>query len=336
MNQKIKKTLVIFILAAILSWGSKTASAAFIYFEPSARELRTGDIFGVNLHVNNDPGECVNVFSIQVSYPPNLLRAMDFHTGESIITLWTSNPQIDQDNGRITFAGGLPGGYCGKVPGDPGPSNILGRIFFTVNPEIKSFPQLARLQILSDSEIYLNDGFGTQDKWQAKTAEFTIQARDPSLPIRNDLLTALKEDTVPPENFVISLGQDPSVAGGKYYLIFSTTDKQSGLDRFEVIEKKQKPGPQMQDQNINWVTAKSPYILQDQSLQSIVLVKAVDKAGNERIVEFSIPEEFIRREKEKTLQQKLILALTATLILGAAGLFVYIWRKRRKGERTEV
>ena len=35
---------------------------------------------------------------------------------------------------------------------------------------------------------------------------------------------------------------------------------------------------------MEWERAESPYLLKDQSLKSIIKVKAVDKAGNEKIV----------------------------------------------------
>ena len=38
-----------------------------------------------------------------------------------------------------------------------------------------------------------------------------------------------------------------------------------------------------------WKVGDSPYLLEDQSLKSIIKVRAIDKAGNERIVEI-IPE----------------------------------------------
>jgi len=85
-------------------------------------------------------------------------------------------------------------------------------------------------------------------------------------------------DTRPPEEF------KPEIAEieGKKYLVFSTTDKTSGVDHYEVLETRDKK------QDI-WKKVESPYLLEDQSLQSKILVKAVDKAGNERISEIIPP-----------------------------------------------
>ena len=89
-------------------------------------------------------------------------------------------------------------------------------------------------------------------------------------------------DSTPPNDFLPKIGKDPSVFGGKYFLTFATTDETSGIDHYEISETRGKR------QEI-WKKAESPYLLEDQSLQSKILVKAVDKAGNERIVQLQPP-----------------------------------------------
>lgn len=51
-----------------------------------------------------------------------------------------------------------------------------------------------------------------------------------------------------------------------------SNDKQTGIDYYEVKEGEG-----------NWVKTESPYLLKDQARQSVIQVKAVDKASNERI-----------------------------------------------------
>jgi hypothetical protein len=65
------------------------------------------------------------------------------------------------------------------------------------------------------------------------------------------------------------------VFGGLYYIVFSTVDKQSGVDHYEVFE------------NGAWEKVVSPYKLPDQSLKSEIKVKAIDKAGNERVGDYA-------------------------------------------------
>jgi hypothetical protein len=91
------------------------------------------------------------------------------------------------------------------------------------------------------------------------------------------IFRAMVDSTVP-EEFKSEIGQDPSVFEGKYFLSFSTTDKLSGIDHYEVREGKK-----------DFKIAKSPYVLEDQNLRGKIIVKAIDKAGNEQISEIIPP-----------------------------------------------
>jgi len=94
-------------------------------------------------------------------------------------------------------------------------------------------------------------------------------------------------DKTPPEDF------EPTVQeiDGSQYLVFSAKDALSGVDHYEVVESSPRTflgivlddTPDTQD----WQTAESPFLLQDQTLQSIVAVKAIDRAGHERIFQLA-------------------------------------------------
>lgn len=91
-------------------------------------------------------------------------------------------------------------------------------------------------------------------------------------------------DTTSPEEF------KPEIAEieGKKYLVFSTTDKISGVDYYEVAIIPPKPlfGPAIR---IKWEKGESPYLLEDKGPISKILIKAVDKAGNEKFSEITPP-----------------------------------------------
>jgi len=94
-------------------------------------------------------------------------------------------------------------------------------------------------------------------------------------------------DQTPPEDF------EPSVQeiDGSQYLVFSAKDALSGVDHYEVVESSSRTflGVVLDGtlDTQDWQIAESPFLLQDQTLQSIVAVKAVDKAGNERIFQLA-------------------------------------------------
>ena len=95
-------------------------------------------------------------------------------------------------------------------------------------------------------------------------------------------------DSTSPEVFEPEIGQDPSMFEGKYFLSFATVDKMSGIDHHEAAEVKRRgfvKGLLKKEEKVEWKKAKSPYLLEDQSLRSKIFVKAIDKAGNEQIGE---------------------------------------------------
>ena len=87
-------------------------------------------------------------------------------------------------------------------------------------------------------------------------------------------------DKESPESFVPEIAIDTFLFDKKWFLVFTTQDKGSGIDYYEVKETR------WSIINIisKWNYAESPYILKDQQLKSCIFVKAFDKAGNEKVV----------------------------------------------------
>jgi len=285
------------------------AKGAILYFEPSKGEHHLGDTFIVDLRIDTE-GECINTVKAIISFPKDLLEAKDFSTGNSILTLWLETPKIDQKEGLISFVGGIPGGFCGPLPGEPEKPNLLGRIIFRVVSRNVS-RSLAQVAFRNDSQVLLNDGFGTPAKLTLKEAIFTILPEKAEVS-KEEWQEELAKDDIPPEPFEIKISQDPSIFGGKYFIVFSTTDKQTGIDHYEVAEQRRT----LRQTTLNWKRAESPYLLEDQSLKSKILVKAVDKAGNERIAEYIPP-------------QKLFPLLIIIPILVGAGIGYWFYRKSK-------
>ena len=250
--------------------------AAILYLEPSVGDYQPGDTFMVNTRI--DPkGECVNTIQANLEFSKDSLEVKDVSNGNSIISFWVKEPEFSNEKGTISFAGGIPGGYCGPLLGDPGESNLLGKIIFKVKDSGEQFS--ATLKFLNSSQVLLNDGMGTPAKLSSRGAVFNIkEVRPPGEvePQKDEWQEELEKDKIPPEPFEIKINQEPAAFDGKYFIIFSTTDKQSGIDYYEVKEGGK-----------DWKEADSPYLLEDQSLKSIIKVKAVDKARNERIAEYA-------------------------------------------------
>ena len=250
------------LLTALLPFS---ANAATLSLDPAAASYGPGDTFIASVRIT--PGEeCMNAAQVEIAYPPSELRAVDVARGNSILSLWVGDPKIDNTAGRISFSGGIPAGYCGHIPGDPAQSNILGQVVFTV---LKTDASSAAVHILPTSAVYLNDGRGTKDAVAVHDAAYTLRASPTQS--SNPWVDELLADTTPPEPFTVQVESTKDVFGGAYFAVFSTVDKQSGMDHYEILE------------NGVWGKVTSPHVLADQTIHSPIQVKAIDKAGNVRI-----------------------------------------------------
>jgi len=330
----------VFVISLFLT---PTANATTLYFDPSPANFGPGDSFGVNLKINNEEGECINAGEVQLKFPKDKLQLEDFSTGESLFSLWIEKPsksdmeRVNAD-GLVKFSGGIPGGYCGRVPGDPGDSNIVGKLFFKVLDAAEAGEKIT-LQFIAEGEnktaILLNDGFGTYARLNVRDGEVVVGQVGQK---KEELKDLVNNDQLLPESFVVELSKDMALFNNQYFIMFSTTDKQSGLDRFEVQEIPLEMLREKsffsrwlarffrQEKDIKWKTASSPYKLEDQNLNSQIKVKAVDKAGNERIVDF-IPEGAgIKKTENKKYFYLMLVGLGAILLIA----IYFLMRKKIK------
>ena len=126
-------------------------------------------------------------------------------------------------------------------------------------------------------------------------------------------------DATSPEDF------EPEIVeiDGKQHVIFAGSDMLSGVDHYEVTEIRQKRlfgiVQKKTSEEENWKVAESPFVLEDQSLDSIVKVKTVDRAGNAKLAEI-VPSSKIR------IQDAWPVLLLILLVIG-----VMVWILRLKG-----
>jgi len=276
--------------------------AAELFLEPASGELGPGSEQRVALKLKVTDG-CVNTVKAELSFPSDYLQVENVLTGNSLLHIWVDKPantdlaEINR-SGKLHLAGGIPGGYCGRIPGDPGESDVVAEVVFSVPGMIMAEKNRQKLDIdfTPQTKVLLNDGMGSEGELETRGAEFKFTSRAKEDGQRQDALAA---DKIKPEPFVVELHQDEDVFGGAYFVVFSTVDKQTGIDHYEVLELApgEKPGQKpevswwqkllgQKTEAPQWQTAQTPYKLKDQSLQSTVKVKAIDKAGNTRVVEY--------------------------------------------------
>jgi len=265
-NSKFK---IIFILIINFVLFPVAVQGAVLYLEPASGEYYWDDVFVAEIKIDTE-GEEINAVKIDLTFFQELLEAKDFSQGNSILAFWPEGPSFSNQEGTISFVGGVPGGFQGD--------GLLGKLVFQTKKSGEQFSaQSAAVRFLDSSQVLLNDGLGTPAELITKEAIFTIfpEKREVS---EDQWRKELEKDDIPPESFEIIISQDPFLFEGKYFIVFQTQDKQTGIDYYEVKEGKR-----------DWQRAESPYLLEDQSLKSIIKVKAVDKAGNERMAEITPP-----------------------------------------------
>lgn len=325
-----KKGISVLFLQVVFFCIALPASAATLYMSPSEAELKRGDIMTVSVRLDAGEDECINAIDGVITYTENI-QPVDVSRGNSIFSLWVEEPVINRDNRTITFAGGIPNGYCGRIPGDPRlTNNIVDLQFQSPGFQIGQSESGDDVAINFDeqTQVFLNDGKGTK----APTAFFGIKIKldkNAGGTMLNPWQDTISNDEFPPERFSITLEKTTNAFSNNYFIVFNTTDKQSGIDHYEVIEEP------LDSKNLfgwgavtaPWVTVKSPYVLEDQSLNSTIRVKAIDKAGNEYIAVY-VPEETKRTFSTENIIIVGVL-LGVVVLLGALGVIVFVLLRRR-------
>lgn len=264
MTKQFKIIFLFFLLLFIFVWPSDV-KAAKLYLKLNQEEYNLGDTFLAEIRLDSE-GEYVNAVEVNLKFPQDLLEVKDFSAGNSILTLWVKEPAFSNKDGTISFSGGIPGGYQGI-------KQALGRIVFKAK-------ESGRAQInFEESQVLLNDGFGTPALLTSQGISLNIL--DVELDeVKDEWTRVIDQDNIPPESFKIEISQESSIFEGKYFITFSTTDKQSGIDYYEVVEQNLIERILKREK---WSKATSPYLLKDQDLKSLIKVKALDKSGNYRI-----------------------------------------------------
>ncbi len=313
----------------------KISLAALLYFDPNEASLYRGDSIAISLRLDTDEGECINTVDAVIRYD-EAIRAVDVSRGDSILNLWVEPPVIDEVNRTITFAGGIPGGYCGRIPGDPSLTNVILKLVFRspgLSIGTKDAPQ-PRIWLEDSAQVLLHDGYGTNAQVRFQDAKI-ILLDTPGERIIDVWTTDIQQDDQLPSEFSITLARDESAFSGDYFITFNSLDKQSGIDHYEVMEES------FLDFNAfkwgradaPWIETESPYVLKDQALNSTIRVKAIDKAGNERIAVL-VPDEALRKMSLDAII--LVLTISGIIVLVLVLTSYAIWKRKRRMDTNVI
>lgn len=212
------------------------ANAVEVLFEPEEINTTINHIEKVEIFLKTDDNESVNAFEMSVEYPSEFLKLRDWSNGNSIINLWIEEPE--NNNETFSFQGIVPGGgYFGK-------KGLLMTLYFEGIKE-----GAAKIKIKSDSRILLNDGLGTQVESSFSSAIIKIKLSEGDLPKEKPFEFTEK---ISPEQFTPIISRADEIYDGKYFLVFFTQDKDSGIDHYEISEGER-----------SFEISESPYLLKN-------------------------------------------------------------------------
>lgn len=259
--------------------------AATLSIDPETKTVGPGDTFVVTLRLDTATGECVNAVTAEILYPKDWMNASAVSKGESLMNLWIEEPSVDREQGRVFMSGGIPAGYCGRVQGDPGKTNVIAKIIFSIpgnmiGGKVATGPITLPLTFGPKTTVLLNDGLGTPAPLTLHDASYIRELNSQGL--KNEWLDIVHTDDIKPDLFAISVEQNKSIFDGKYFIVFSATDKQSGIHHYEIMEDDPENLGFIYGKRTkaSFITGTSPYLLTDQLLKSRITVRAFDHAGN--------------------------------------------------------
>jgi len=278
-----------------------SAFASNVYIDTSHSDFFVGDtiLFSVRVDSLNKNINAVEG-SVMLDDVTGSVSLIDINTSGSKFSLWPLEPLPSDDNTSISFAGGTPLGLNSK-------NTIIFNIVLKLQKE--GHVTLAP----NDFSVYLHDGKGTKDEVHVKNLVIDVLPKKPDAQSVDDWNNITSNDTTPPQPFEIYLGQEGSVFDGKKFLSFSTTDEQSSVAYYEVIEGDLPP-----------VQSSGTYILQEQHTSAKVTIIAYDSAGNARESIYS----YIYSPTPYTVSYPRIIIMVIIIILL---IFVFVIYKKRRG-----
>ena len=202
----------------------------------------------------------INAVQGSIIIPPHVI-VREISDGDSVVNYWIEKPHVNAENQTLVFSGIIPGGFNGK-------KGHLISISLSADTEA-TYPIEWNKEI---TKVYLHTPDARED---------IISFINTNLNITTSGSTFAANDIELPEHFLASLEKNDALAKGKWFAVFSTQDKKSGIDHYEVAEKR---GSKITDyKRLSWKIAENPYQLSDQGLKSYIYIKAVDYAHNERV-----------------------------------------------------
>jgi len=170
-TNKLYRAGFVFISLAVVWLASvNITQAASLSMSPSSGTFSVDSTFDVSLFLDTQ-GKEINALKIFVKFPSDKLQLVSPMTGNSIVTLWTTQPQFNNHAGTIELQGGIPSGI-----------NTSNGLVTTLTFRVSAVGNAA-VKFLDDSKTLLNDGEGTDVLSQSNNGVFELSLPPPNGPV---------------------------------------------------------------------------------------------------------------------------------------------------------
>ncbi|HWC57374.1 MAG TPA: cohesin domain-containing protein [Candidatus Paceibacterota bacterium] len=158
--------LLLYFLAPAVAYAAKGTE---VYFQNTAKQITPKTSFVVDLDIASDTP--INVVDGTITYDPQLLVVQSISTDASILMTWVKQPLYDNQQGTLSFIGGVPNGFSG------GSGELLHITFLAKKAGVTT---LGFRDVFS---VLKNDGLGTEVNPWLEPLSLSI-TKKPSLFVR--------------------------------------------------------------------------------------------------------------------------------------------------------
>lgn len=295
MRYSLQIKIIVTLLFFALFSATAPVFAAEVFFDAKDKTFARGEEFLTQVFLNTEE-ESLNAIEGNITFPTDLLEVREIRDGNSSVNFWIEKPHTLQ-SGIIAFSGITPGGLLDA-------KEFILSVIFRAKKEGSGAIEIRDMRAL------LNDGKGTEAKTKILNLEFRILESESQIP-NPKFQTPL--DSEPPEDFKPIVVSDQNIFDGKYFLVFATQDKISGIDHYEAREGWW-----------GWFNIiESPYLLKNQRLDEKIFIKALDKSGNERVV-------VISEQKSRVWYKDYAIFVIMASMTTAYLIWKILWKRRKK------
>ncbi len=150
---------------------AEAQTGASLFLSPASGTFTVGSTFTVSVILNTN-NQFINAVQADLSFPPDKLQVVSPSLGTSVISVWTDQPQFDNQKGILSFQGGVP---------DPG-IKISRGVISTLTFRVKSVGR-AVIKFLDTSKVLLNDGLATDVLTNTSSGIYDLVLPPPAGPL---------------------------------------------------------------------------------------------------------------------------------------------------------